>query len=269
MTARQNIFDLTQKVVVVTGAAGQLGGAYTRALLSAGARVAALDLNVDNPRGNLGSLKDKNLLITKADITKRKNLEAVLRKIEAKWKAPDGLVNNAAIDVPPGTQDPMVSGPFESYPEGVLQEMLDVNVKGAVLCCQVFGGAMAGQKAGSIVNISSIYGMVSPDQRLYAYKKEPFFKPVGYSVTKSALFNLTRYLAVYWASANVRVNTMTLAGVFNRQDEAFLKNYCKKVPLGRMAEPDDFTGGLVYLLSDASRYMTGANLVIDGGYTSL
>jgi len=139
--------------------------------------------------------------------------------------------------------------------------MLDVNVKGVVYCCQVFGAAMAGAGRGSIVNISSIYGILSPDQGLYQYRRdrgEEFYKPVGYSVTKSALINLTRYLAVYWGKAAVRVNTLTFAGVFANQEPAFLEPYTLKVPLGRMAEPQDYDGPVVFLMSDAARYMTGA-----------
>ena len=122
------------------------------------------------------------------------------------------------------------------------------------------------------INIGSIYGVVSPDQALYQYRRddgEVFFKPVAYSVSKSALYNLTRYLAVYWGAQNVRVNTLTFAGVFNRQDPRFLERYLPKVPLGRMAEADDYTGPIVFLLSDAARYMTGANLVVDGGFTAM
>lgn len=127
---------------------------------------------------------------------------------------------------------------------------------------------MASKKSGSIINISSVYGILSPDQRIYEYKGKPFFKPVDYSVSKSGIINLTRYLATYWAKKNVRVNTLTLAGVFNNQDEQFLRNYCAKVPLGRMARFDEYNAAVLFLASDASSYMTGSNIIIDGGFSA-
>jgi NAD(P)-dependent dehydrogenase (short-subunit alcohol dehydrogenase family) len=149
---------------------------------------------------------------------------------------------------------------------------MNVNVKGAMLCCQVFGGAMAKAGRGSIVNIGSIYGMLGPDQFLYQFRRdngEEFFKPIAYSVSKSALLNMTRYLAVYWGSKAVRVNTLTFAGVFANQHPDFLVRYIPKVPLRRMAEPDDYNGAVVFLMSDAARYMTGSNMVIDGGFSAM
>jgi NAD(P)-dependent dehydrogenase (short-subunit alcohol dehydrogenase family) len=148
---------------------------------------------------------------------------------------------------------------------------MDVNVKGTLLCCQVVGAAMAGEGRGSIVNVSSIYGMLSPQQDVYEFRRregESFTKPVAYSVSKSAILNLTRYLATYWAKDGVRVNTLTLAGVFDDQPQEFLDAYTPRVPLGRMAEAHEALGAVVFLASDASSYVTGANLVVDGGWSA-
>jgi NAD(P)-dependent dehydrogenase (short-subunit alcohol dehydrogenase family) len=220
--------------------------------------VAVLDLADGEP--------ESGALAVKADVTDRESLRAALEKIEGRLGTPFGLVNNAALDSPPDAPAEE-TGPFESYPEESWDRVMEVNAKGVFLCCQVFGAAMAEAGRGSIVNISSIYGMVSPDQRIYEYRGD-FTKPVAYSASKSSLMNLTRYLATYWADRGVRVNTLSLAGVENRQDERFLAGYTAKVPLGRMAREDEFDGAIVFLMSDASSYMTGANLVLDGGFTA-
>jgi NAD(P)-dependent dehydrogenase (short-subunit alcohol dehydrogenase family) len=204
------------------------------------------------------------------DVTSRESLEEALLSVQKRWGTPYGLINCAALDSPPDSLAD-VNGPFESYPEFEWERVMDINVKGVFLSCQVFGGAMAKAGRGSIVNIGSIYGMVSPDQRIYSYrakKGKPFFKPAAYSASKSALLNLTRYLAVYWASRNIRVNTLTLGGVFNGQDPSFLKGYNARVPLGRMARPDEYNGAILFLMTEASSYMTGSNWVIDGGWTA-
>ena len=266
-------FDLDGRVVVVTGGLGQLGASFANALLAANARVAVVDISDDRTRAKipLADVGEDRLCVLAADVTSKPSLRAALAQIEAAWGPPHGLINNAAIDAPPGAPA-SENGPFEDYPDASLDRMLDVNVKGVIFCCQVFGGAMAKAGRGSIVNISSIYGLLSPDQGLYQYRRdrgEDFYKPVGYSVTKSALMNLTRYLAVYWGKAGVRVNTLTFAGVFADQDPEFLGPYTRKVPLGRMAEPADYDGPVVFLMSDAARYMTGANVVVDGGFTAM
>lgn len=262
----QSLFSLSGKTAIVTGAAGQLGGEYVRSLLGAGASVAAFDIRPDNPKGNLKEIDSERLQLIEVDITSRASIESGLETVIAKFGQPDILINNAAIDAPPNASE-QETGPFETYPESSWELMMDVNLKGLFLCCQVIGGHMARTGGGSIINISSIYGMVSPDQRIYEYKDKPFFKPVTYSVTKSGILNLSRYLATYWAKNNVRVNTLTLGGVFNNQDNVFLKNYTNKVPLGRMAQQNEYNGAILYLASGASSYMTGANIIIDGGYS--
>lgn len=260
------LFDLSKKVAIVTGAAGQLGGEYVLALLDTGASVAAFDIWLQNPKSKLKEISSENLISIEVDITKKKSIQQGLQTVCAKFGNPDILINNVAIDAPPNSGD-QDTGPFEEYSELSWQSMMDVNLKGMFLSCQIIGGHMATTGGGSIINISSIYGILSPDQRIYEYKEKPFFKPVAYSVSKSGVLNLTRYLATYWAMKSVRVNTLTLAGVFNNQDKMFLENYTKKVPLGRMAEENEYNGAIIFLASDASSYMTGSNIIVDGGYS--
>lgn len=268
------MFDLSGRIIAVTGGLGQLGYQFVSALIAHGAKVAVLDLSEDEKAIERRYGRNWNrdqLEFIACDITSRASLEAAHQRIKTRWGVAHGLINNAALDSPPGSSA-AENGPFETYPETSWDKVMDVNVKGVFLACQVFGGAMAESGGGSIVNISSIYGMVSPDQGLYQYRRdrgEVFFKPAAYSASKSALFNLTRYLAVYWGERNVRVNTMTLAGVFNHQEKEFLSRYTPKVPLGRMADEKDYNGGIVFLLSDASAYMTGSNLIMDGGFTAM
>jgi NAD(P)-dependent dehydrogenase (short-subunit alcohol dehydrogenase family) len=257
------LFDVTGRVIVITGGLGRLGREFTRALAERGARVAVLDLAA-------GTGGDPRTRCYAADITVKADLETALRSIEQEWGAPHGLINNAGLDAPPDAPAEENCA-FEQYSEETFDRVMDVNVKGAFLASQVFGAAMATAGRGSIINISSIYGMVSPDQRIYQYRRAegtPFVKPVAYSVSKSALLNLTRYLATYWAGRGVRVNTLTLAGVEAGQDEQFKQGYLARMPAGRMARADEYNGAVVFLCSDASAYMTGANLVVDGGWTA-
>lgn len=262
----KRLFNLSGKVAIVTGAAGQLGGEYVLTLLDAGASVVAFDIRLDNPKSRLKEISSKKLLSVEVDITSRKSLEQGLETVLSHFGNPNILINNAAIDAPPNS-DEQETRPFETYPESSWDIIMDVNLKSMFLCCQIIGGHMANTGGGSIINISSIYGILSPDQRIYEYKGRPFFKPVSYSVSKAGVLNLTMYLATYWAKQNVRVNTLTLGGVFNKQDKTFLKNYTNKVPLGRMANQDEYNGAILFLASDASSYMTGANLIIDGGFS--
>jgi NAD(P)-dependent dehydrogenase (short-subunit alcohol dehydrogenase family) len=263
------LFDLSDKVVIVTGAAGQLGGEYVKALLSAGASVAAFDVWLDNPKSKLKNVKSDRLTSLRVDIADKKSIQQGLDTVCSRFGNPNVLINNAAIDTPPNASE-HDTGPFETYPESSWEVMMGVNLKGMFLCCQIIGGHMAKTGGGSIrsiINISSIYGILSPDQGIYEHKDKPFFKPIAYCVSKAGVLNLTRYLAVYWAGKNVRVNTLTLGGVFNYQDEKFIKNYTDRVPLKRMAREDEYNGAILFLASDASSYMTGANLIIDGGYS--
>jgi NAD(P)-dependent dehydrogenase (short-subunit alcohol dehydrogenase family) len=252
--SRDPLFDLSGRVAVVTGGLGQLGSEYVRGLEGRGMKVAVWDVAADEP----------------VDVTDRGSIEAALERLVDEHGVPHLLVNNAAIDAPPDAPAEEV-GPFETYPEASFDRVMDVNVKGTLLCCQVVGAAMAREGRGSIVNISSIYGLLSPQQDVYEFRRrggDAFTKPVAYSVSKSAVLNLTRYLATYWAKSGVRVNTLTLAGVFNEQPTEFLEAYTARVPLGRMAQASEALGAIVFLASDASSYMTGANLVVDGGWSA-
>ncbi|HDS8780131.1 TPA: SDR family oxidoreductase [Klebsiella michiganensis] len=270
------LFSVKDKVIIVTGGLGQLGAQYVKTLHDRGAKVAALATRVDAARVNrvLGAIKDSDrLLCAEVNITDKASINRVLDSIEAKWGVPDGLVNNAGVDTQPSAP-PEVSGPFEEFPEEVFREVVEVNLVGTFLMTQQVGKRMkqAG-KGGSIINVGSIYGVVSPVQDIYSYKKEdtgiPFVKPVAYSAAKSGLYNFTRYCATYWGRDGIRVNTLTLSGVERSdQDPRFQKNYTNRIPIGRMAKAHEYNGAVVFLLSDASVYMTGSNLVVDGGWTA-
>jgi len=250
-----DLFSLDGRVAIVTGGAGQLGAEIVRGLEERGARVAVFDLAADEFR---------------VDVTDRAAIEQATNRVAAEWGEPAILVNAAALDSPPDAP-PEEVGPLETYPEASFDRVMDVNVKGTFLSCQVVGARMAAAKRGAIVNISSIYGMLSPVQDVYDFRRargETFFKPVAYSVSKSALYNLTRYLATYWARSGVRVNTLTLAGVWNEQPSDFVDAYTARMPIGRMADAAEVVGPVVFLVSDASSYVTGANLVADGGWSA-
>lgn len=250
-----DLFSLEGRVAIVTGGSGQLGRELVRGLEERGARVAVFDIEGGQFR---------------VDVTDRAAIEAATEEIASDWGVPHILVNAAALDSPPDAPAEEV-GPVESYPESSFDQVMDVNVKGTFLSCQVVGARMAAAGRGSIVNVSSVYGMLSPVQDLYEFRRrggEEFYKPIAYSVSKSALYNLTRYLATYWAKSGVRVNTLTLAGIWNDQPQEFVDAYAQRMPLGRMADVGEVVGPVVFLASDASSYVTGANLVADGGWST-
>lgn len=249
---------------MVTGGAGKLGGRFAQTLAARGAKVAILDLHAD------GIETTATTAAYRCDVTDRESVEAALAAVEKDFGPPYGLVNAAAIDAPPDAP-PEENGPLETYPLSSWHQVMEANCTGTFLPCQVVGARLAELGRGSIVLISSIYGVVSPNQQLYAYRRaagNEFYKPVAYSVSKSALFNLTRYLATYWAPRNVRVNTATFGGVLDGQDPEFLKAYGDHSPIGRMARPGEYDGVIVFLMSDSASYMTGANMVVDGGWTA-
>jgi len=270
------LFGVRDSVVVITGALGQIGAAFTTEFLRRGARVAAMGRSVapERVREVFGEDADtERLLAVPVDITRKQSIEAALDAVQERWGTPSVLINNAGLDTQPSAP-PEVSGPFEDFPEDVFREVVEVNLVGTFLMTQAVGRRMRqAELPGSIINIGSIYGIVSPQQPIYAYRAEqsgsPFIKPVAYSAAKSGIYNLTRYCATYWAQHGIRVNTLTPSGVGrDTQDEEFQRNYCARMPIGRMATADEFNGAAVFLASPASVYMTGADLVVDGGWTA-
>jgi NAD(P)-dependent dehydrogenase (short-subunit alcohol dehydrogenase family) len=255
---------------VVTGAQGNLGPVWAAALAEAGADVAALDLSQDGAAdleravGSAG----RRFHFEVADVTSREDLERARDAIVSKLGVPTVLVNNAGIDQPPAAEGG--GHRIEDLPADDFRRILDVNVVGAFQATQVFGSLMAAEGRGSIVNIGSLYASIAPDPSFYDHIEvdPPFLKPPAYGASKAALVNLTRYFARLWGPRGVRVNALSPGGVRASQDEAFVEKYCSRVPLGRMAEPEDLAGPLLFLASDGSRYLTGHELRVDGGFTA-
>lgn len=274
---KDNLFDVSGKIVVITGGLGQIGAQFVLEFLQRGAKVAVLSRSANKEKAEAALGKEasqhKHVLLHPADICKKESIEKALDAIEQTWGTPDVLINNAGIDTQPSAP-PEVSGPFEEFPEDVFREVVETNLVGTFLMTQAVGARMVkAGKPGSIINVGSIYGMVSPVQDIYAYKKEmtgvPFIKPVAYSAAKSGIYNLTRYCATYWGKKGIRVNTLTPSGVWREtQDEYFHANYEARMPIGRMAQANEFNGAIIFLSSAASTYMTGSNLVVDGGWTA-
>lgn len=252
------MFDLTGRVIVVTGAAGLLGKEAVRALRSQGAAVAALDVAEE-------SAWHEDAPYVRVDVTDRDSLFSARDAVLSRHGRIDGLVTLAALNPAVGgvSAVPDTRVPFEEMPLDAWERELNVNLTGTMLSCQIFGSSL--RRGGSVVTVSSIYGLVAPDQRIYP---AGFVKPPGYSVSKAGIVALTKYLAAYWGEKGIRVNCVAPGGVENGQDAEFVKRYASRAPMGRMAAPSEFGGILVYLLSDASSYATGAVFSIDGGWTA-
>lgn len=264
-----NSFMLHEKIAVVTGAAGLLGRQHCIALSEAGAIVIACDLD----RFQCDKLA-KSLPGTahgfQLDVTVKNSIENLKTFIQHRYGRLDILVNNAAVnDMFENKSSAFENSKFENYPVELWDKSMKVNVTGIFLCSQLLGKLMIERKQGSIINIASTYGVVAPDQNLYKRPDgtQPFYKSPVYSVTKGAVISFTKYLAAYWGMYGIRVNTLSPGGVLNGQEEYFINNYSSKTPLGRMADADEYRGAIVYLASDASKYVTGANLIVDGGLT--
>jgi NAD(P)-dependent dehydrogenase (short-subunit alcohol dehydrogenase family) len=273
-TSPSDLFRLDGQVAIVTGGLGRLGTQYARALSSAGASVALFDVAAERS-AVLQTLINEGARISThiVDATVRNAVDAAVADVTTAFGPPSILVNNAGLGSSPADAT-LETGRFERYPESAWDAMLDSHLKSALVVSQSFVAQFrdAGLDAGSIVNVSSTYGIVSPDQAVYDYRREDgseFFKPIGYSVAKSGMLNFTRWLAEYCAPFGVRVNTLVPGGVKEAAHApAFVAEYVKRTPLGRMANDDDYNGAIVFLASRASAYMTGAMLVIDGGWTA-
>jgi 2-deoxy-D-gluconate 3-dehydrogenase len=269
MSEALKAFDLTGRVAVVTGGAGFLGAGFCRALAAAGANVTVSDI-ADDAAAEIAQALPTEAIAVATDVS---NPESVAQMVEAtltKFSRLDILINGAALDpkFDSGSRN-QHSSRFEDYPLELWNQSLSVNLTGAFLCSQAAASPLSDQPSGVIINICSTYGLVGPDQRIYQRKGQPAeFKPVDYSVTKAGLLGLTRYLATYFRGTSVRVNALSPGGVFKQHDQEFVKQYSSRTVLGRMAEPEELTGALLFLASDASSYMTGANLVVDGGWTA-
>lgn len=280
-----DLFNLSGRVSIVTGGAGLLGAEFCKTLAQAGAQVVIADIDGEAAISMAASLdRDWPLVGEPAqfnscraigvptDVSSPESVQELVKQTLAEFGRLDILVNSAALDPKFDLTHVTISKPassFEDFPLSAWQQAIDVNLTGMFLCCQAAVQPMLARGTGTIVNVCSIYGLVGPDQRIYQKPdQEPQFKPVYYSVTKAGVLGLTRYLATYYAGKNLRVNALTPGGVYNGHDEMFVQAYSARAVLGRMAEKNEMNGALLFLVSDASAYMTGANLVVDGGWTA-
>lgn len=271
--ARASAFDLSGRVVLITGGAGLLGTEHASAIAEAGGVPVIADVRVaeaERVARELGERLGVAASAVELDVTSRSSCQAALDSVLNRHGRLDGLVNNAALN-PKVEGAGLAATRFENYGLEVWNQELSVGLTGAFLCAQVFGAYMATHGGGVIVNVASDLGLIAPDQRIYRRPglepaQQPV-KPVTYSVVKGGLVMLTKYLATYWAEAGVRVNALCPGGVFAGQPDDFVARLTQLIPMGRMARKDEYRAALVFLCSDASSYMTGTNLVIDGGRT--
>ncbi len=272
MTASPDKRPLDGCVIVITGGAGLLGPFHAAAVSAAGGTAVLVDVRSDALHAAVESARNMSgaaAVALSCDITDEGAVERLADEVTSRFGRVDGLVNNAARNPKVEAGNESAFTRFEQFPQAQWAADIAVGLTGAFLCARAFGRVMATRGHGSIVNISSEYGRLGPDQRLYAVPgaspaSQPV-KPVSYTVVKAGLHGLTLYLATYWAASGVRANTLVLGGVENRQPPEFVERAASRVPMGRMARPDEFGGGLVYLLSDAASFVTGTELVVDGG----
>ncbi len=271
----QEKFDLSGRVAVVTGGAGLLGTEFCKTLAEGGASVAVVDLNLPSAQKLAAGLCNDGYQVEGygVDITNRDAVRELVNMVVKDFGRLDILVNSAALDPKfdvAASEKGIAPGNFEDYPLEQWNLALNVNLTGMFLITQACVKPMLDQgKKGSIINICSTYGLNGPDQRIYIKNgKRVAFKPVYYTVTKAGVMGFTKYLAAYYAGTEIRVNALTPGGVFNDHEDYFVGNYSAKTILGRMARKDEMNGALLFLASDASSYMTGNNVVVDGGWTA-
>lgn len=271
----QEKFDISGRAALVTGGAGQLGMEFCRTLAEAGASVAILDLNPEAVNKAADALNKDGYRAKgyTADITQPDAVHQTVASVLADFERLDILVNSAALDPkfdPGAAAKGIPPGAFEEYPLSDWNAALNVNLTGMFLITQACVKPMIARgKKGSIINICSTYGLNGPDQRIYIKSgRRVAYKPVYYTVTKAGVLGFTKYLAAYYAGTEIRVNALTPGGVFNNHEDYFVQNYSAKTILGRMARKDEMNGALLFLASDASSYMTGNNVVVDGGWTA-
>ncbi|HEY6249331.1 MAG TPA: SDR family oxidoreductase [Candidatus Angelobacter sp.] len=270
----RQLFDLSGRVAIITGGAGLLGYQHGDILAAAGAHVVLLDLEVSDPAKRAAQLTASHrvqCIGLTTDITNERSIVDACNRIVAKFGRIDILINNASRNPKVEDSAHQTWSRLEDLPTSVWDADICVGLTGAFLCSRVFGSEMAKGGKGVIVNVASDLALISPDQRLYRVDGLPEdqqpVKPVTYSVVKSGLLGLTRYLATYWSGSNIRVNAISPGGVSNGQPEVFLNRLKQLIPMERMANRNEYQGAILFLCSDASSYMTGANLVIDGGRT--
>jgi NAD(P)-dependent dehydrogenase (short-subunit alcohol dehydrogenase family) len=272
MKGIQELFDLTGRVAVVTGGAGFLGQQFSEALIEAGASVIVADINQKEADEFAADLQEKGGKAKgiSLDVTDKTSVQELMEKTISLYGRLDILVNSAALDPKfEGSSKDKHTTSFEDFPIGSWKEALDVNLTGMFLTCQAAAKIMKDSNKGSIINISSTYGISGPDQRLYESLGEPrLYKPVYYTVSKAGVLGLTKYIATYYEGTEIRCNSLSPGGVERGHDQAFKDAYSSRTVMGRMAYPYEMKGAVVFLASEASSYMTGTNLVVDGGWTA-
>lgn len=266
-------FNLHNKTAVITGGAGLLGRQFSLVLAQAGANILVADLAQSAADAHALTLREQGLRAEgfAVDVTNPDSTRAMVQTAQEIFGSLDILVNSAALDpkFDPANADSQGANAFENYSLDSWRQALDVNLTGMFLASQAAVQPMLAADKGVIVNISSMYGLFGPDQRLYERPDgSRSFKPAYYSVTKAGVLGFTRYLAAYYAGKNIRVNALTPGGVYNGHDDVFTEKYSSRTILGRMADIDEMNAAMLFLCSDASSYMTGSNLVVDGGWTA-